>query len=317
MQTIVVGIVAGLASALLFMAPISGSLLAFPLFILTPLPIAIGGLGWGLSASIVATAMGSLVIGGALAGLMAAVIFVAVFAGPIVWLAWLAAKTEPGGARDPAAGSVWYPLGRILLHAALAVSAGLVAAGAITGYDPSVIAAEATSAMNAFMAEAETAESAPNTESVRQFVDLYVAILPFTLAAFMLTGTVFNLWLGGLIARWSGRAVRPAERLWTVSPPNDILIGFGVTLVLAFVLSGPLGDVAAVLAGALGGALALVGLAVIHAVTFGRPGRGLILTATYLFTLLSGLPLILLAGLGAAENFVHFRARRSASAPPT
>jgi hypothetical protein len=316
MQSVIVGIVAGLASALLFMAPISGSLLAFPLFILTPLPIAIGGLGWGVTASVVATAAAGIVVGGVLAGVGAAVVFVAVFAAPVAWLAWLATRSVPAAGGDSAPSVSWYPLGRILLHAALAVSAGLVIAGAATGYDPTVIAEEATTVMNEFIAEVETAGTPPDRDSVARFVDLYVAILPFTLAAFMLAATVFNLWLGALIARWSGRPTRPAERLWTVVPPIDILIGFGVTLVLAFLLSGPLGDVAAVLAGSLGCALALVGLAVIHSVTFGMSGRGLILGATYVFTFLSGLPLIVLAALGAADPFLNFRARRSGRIPP-
>ena len=52
-QSIFVGIGAGLAAALLFLAPVSGTALAFPLFALTGLPIAIAGLGWGVVGGIV------------------------------------------------------------------------------------------------------------------------------------------------------------------------------------------------------------------------------------------------------------------------
>ena len=52
-QVFLVGIGAGIAAALLFMAPIGGTVLAFPLFLLTGLPIAIAGLGWGVIAGLV------------------------------------------------------------------------------------------------------------------------------------------------------------------------------------------------------------------------------------------------------------------------
>ena len=45
-RIILVGIGAGLAAALLFLSPIGGTLLAFPLFVLSGFPIAIAGFGW-------------------------------------------------------------------------------------------------------------------------------------------------------------------------------------------------------------------------------------------------------------------------------
>ena len=50
MQAILIGIAAGFAAALLFLAPVGGTPLAFPLFVLTGLPLALAGLGWGLTA---------------------------------------------------------------------------------------------------------------------------------------------------------------------------------------------------------------------------------------------------------------------------
>ena len=317
LRPILVGIAAGLASALLFMAPISGSILAFPLFILTPLPVAIAGLGWGVTGGLIAAASGAVVIAALLPGVIATTIFLAIFAGPVVWLARLATMSRLNDANDPSAGIDWYPLGSVLLHAAIAVSAGLVVTGFVTGYDPAIIAEGATRVVVEFMTEVETTGPPPTAESVQPFVSLYIAILPFTVAAFMLAVTVFNLWLGGIVARASGRMARPAERLWTVNPPNEILISFSVALVLATLLPGAIGNVAALVAGAFGCALALVGLAVLHAVTLGMVGRGIILTAAYVLTFFSGLPLVLFAALGAAENFIHLRARRFAGAPPT
>lgn len=316
-QPVLIGIVAGLASALLFMAPIGASMIAFPLFILTPLPIVIAGLGWGLSASLAATVAGALLITGILPGISAATIFAAVFAAPSVWLSRLATMSRSVDANNASAGVEWYPAGRLLLHAAIAVSAGIIVAGFVAGYDPATLADEATQAFLEFLADVETTEPAPTAESIQSFIALYVAVLPFTFSAFIVAVTVFNLWLGSIIARSSGRLARPRGRLWMLDPPNDIVIAFAVTLVLAVLLPGAAGDIAAVVAGAFGCALALIGLAVLHAVTYGMSGRGLLLTAAYLFTLISGLPLILFAILGGAENFLQLRARRFAGAPPT
>lgn len=316
-QSIAIGIAAGIASALLFMAPISGASLALPLFVLTPLPLALAALGWGVSAGLAAAISGAAIISLLVPGLIAGILFSVVFALPVVWVARLAIMSRPIDGSDPAGALEWFPLGRLLLHSAMAVVAGIVVGGFITGYDPAVIAREATNAFLAFMTDLEPSQPAPTQESVEAFVNLYVALLPFTFSAFMLGILVFNLWLGGVIARSSGKLKRPKEPLWMVQPPNEIVIAFGLALVLAIVLSGPVAYIAAVVAGAFGFALALVGLAVIHAVTRGMAGRGLILTGTYVLTFFAGLPMILFTVLGGAETFLNLRARRSAGAPPT
>lgn len=317
MQPILVGIAAGLAAALLYLAPISGSALAFPLFVLAGLPMVIAGLGWGVVAGLSSAVAGTIVVAIMLPGFIPAAIFVALFAAPIAWLTRLAGMSRAVDAGNPASGVEWYPLGRLLLHAALAVAISLVAIGVITGYDPAIVAREATVTLLQFMEDAQSAEPVPTPEAIAPFVDLYVAILPFTLGMFMVAVIVFNLWLGALTARASGRMARPAERLWTVSPPNEILIGFVVAAALAFLLPGALGDASAVFAGAFGCALALVGLAVLHAITVGMTGRGIVLGISYVLIFLSGLPLFLFAALGAAENFLQLRARRFRNAPPT
>jgi hypothetical protein len=314
-QPVFVGIGAGVAAALLYLAPIGGSALAFPLFMLTGLPLAIAGFGWGVVAGLSAAVAGALVVVAVL-GVIAALVFIALFAAPIAWLTRLAGMSRSADPDDPASNAEWFPLGRLLLHTALAVAIGLVAVGFVTGYDPAIVATEASRALLDFMGEAPMGEPQPTPESIAPFVDLYVAILPFTLAMFMVAVLVFNLWLGALTARKSGRMVRPAERLWTIVAPNELMIGFGVAAALALLLSGPLGEVAAVVAGAFGCALALVGLAVLHALTVGMAGRGIILGVSYALIFFSGLPLVLFAALGAAENFLQLRARRFGGAPP-
>jgi hypothetical protein len=65
-----------------------------------------------------------------------------------------------------------------------------------------------------------------------------------------------------------------------------------------------------VFAGAFAGGLMLIGLAVLHVVTTGMGGRTPLLVVVYTLIILSGLPIVILALLGAGDTFLHMRARR-------
>ena len=128
--------------------------------------------------------------------------------------------------------------------------------------------------------------------------------------------TIFDLWLAAVVARASGRLQRARDTLSAVVPPNAILIGAFVAAVLTL-LPSPFGEAAQAFAGAFICALAIVGLAVLHSVTIGINGRVPILVVAYALLLLSGLPILLFAIVGAGESFLHLRARRAGSAPKT
>ncbi len=311
MQSMLVGIGAGLAAVLLFLAPASGTALAFPLFALTGLPIAIAGLGWSIVGGGVAAVVGA-------AGVLflthvpGAALFVFLFGAPLAFLAYLAGLSRVVGSDGE---SEWYPLGRLLFAAAIAVIGGLWIIGAIIGFDPQALVGEMTTALAQWLADANPAGTAPTAAEIEPFARLNVALLPFIGAVVALVVVVFDLWLGAVVTRVSGRLRRPRDHLWTVALPNQLAIALAVALVLAFV-PGALGHAAAVAAGALAAALALVGLAVLHALTAGMAGRGIILVITYVLVFLSGFPIVLFAALGVGEGFLHLRARRFGSGHP-
>ena len=315
LQTVFVGIAAGLAAALLFLAPASGTVLAFPLFALTGLPIAIAGLAWGFRAAAVAAIAGSVVIAAMLSSALTALVFVLLFGAPAVWLSRLVGLSRATDASDPAGPREWFPLSRLLLHASGAIAVAVVIAGLVVGYQPEAMVREATSAVTDWLSATPSGGPSPTADQIEPLMRVYVAVLPFMLGALMVAITVFGLWLASLVARASGRLARPRERLWTIVLRNEILIGFAVALALAF-LPGALGDIAGVVAGAFGCALALVGLAVVHALTLGMSGRAPLLVICYSLVILSGLPLLPLAALGAGESFLQLRARRFGRAPP-
>ena len=311
-QTILIGIAAGLAAALLFLAPASGSALAFPLFVLTGLPLAIAALGWGAVAGVAAAAAGAIVILVLYPGAFAApAVFLALFGIPIVWLARLAGLTRPEG--DGNAGLQWYPLSRVLLQTTVASAVAAVAVGFISGYQPEAMVSEATTALVDLLTQVQTASLPPTAAEIEPMVRIYVAIMPFMVGLFMTAILTFDLWLGGLVARASSRFRRPVEPLWTVTLPDEVLIGFPIALALGLFFPGVIGEIAEVFAGAFACGLVLVGLAVLHALTRGSTARVPVLVLVYILLIFSGLPIVLFAIVGAAETFLHLRARRPAN----
>jgi hypothetical protein len=312
-QIVLVGIGAGLAAALMFVSPIGGTALAFPLFILCGLPVAIAGLGWSPLAAVVAAA----VAGAALAfiGIEASAIFLLLFGAPVAWLVRLAMLSRAGAPDEPAGATQWFPLGRILLHAALAAAAGIILVGMIIGFDPDSLAADMAQTLADWLATAPELGPAPTPADIQPFVRLNIAVMPATVTAMLVVALVFNLWLAARIAAASGRLLRPRERLWTASLPASAVIGLVVAAVVAFV-PGPIGYAAGAVAGALAAACALIGLAVIHALTVGTNLRVLVLVGTYVGLVFLGFPILLIALLGLAESFLHLRARRFGGAPP-
>ncbi len=304
-QSIFVGIGAGLAAALLFLAPASGTVLAFPLFALTGLPIAIAGLGWGAIGGVIAAAVGAFGVL-SLTHWAGAALFAFIFGAPLAVLARLANLSRPLGSDGE---REWYPLGRLLLAAVVAVTGGLWIIGAVIGFDPQALVGEMTAALTQWIAGANPAGTPPTAADIEPFARLNVALLPFISAIIALVIVVADLWLAALVTRTSGRLQRPRDRVWTVALPNHLAGMLAIAVALAF-LPGAIGHAAAVATGALAAAMALVGLAVLHALTAGMAGRAAILAVTYVLVFLSGFPIVLFAALGVGEGFLHLRERR-------
>jgi hypothetical protein len=313
LQIALIGIGAGLASALLFVSPFGGTLLAIPLFILSALPIAIAGIAWGSLTAAVAATTAAVTIGAAIAA-PAGAIQLALFGAPMAWccrLAWLSRTDEETGAVE------WFPMGKILLHGAAATAIGLIVVGIIIGYDPEAMTTEITAALSVWLAQAPDGGVPPTAAELEPFVRFNVVAMPFTTGALLVIIFVLNLWLAARIAEASGRLRRPRERLWTAVLPTEAVPIFLVAAVAALVPSA-VGYAAGAVAGAFGGALALIGLAVLHATTLENTVRVLILTAVYVvLVFFGGLPIILLTFLGIAEVFFQIRARRFRGAPPS
>src|SRR4051794_39567943 len=115
---ILIAIVAGCASALMFASIVSGALISLVLFNLAPLPLMVAGLGWGpLTASIggIAAAVGL----GTVFGFAYCIAFALTVGLPAWWLSYLALlgrsnhnhALSANGTSAVAPAVEWYPTG--------------------------------------------------------------------------------------------------------------------------------------------------------------------------------------------------------------
>jgi hypothetical protein len=155
----------------------------------------------------------------------------------------------------------------------------------------------------------------PNIRDPERLIDIMVLIIPPAKAILFTLTCLLNLWLAAVIVRISGRLRRPWPRIAEMTFPP-----FAPTLLALAVAGTFLPDFVGALSGVLTASLllayALLGLAVMHAITTGVAGRGLILTGLYLTIGVLIWPLLLMSLVGLIETIASLRARFAARRPP-
>jgi hypothetical protein len=290
-QLVLVGLGAGAAAALLFASVASGSIAAVILFYLAPLPIAIAALGWGHLSGLIAAAVATTVV-----AVLSGIFFIAV---PVIafgawWLGYLALLARPasnggGGALE------WYPVGRLVLWAALLGT--LVVAAAVPNFGTDQESLQA--------ALRKTYERILRDQAL---IDILVVAVPPAAAVFSTVTNLFNLWLGARIVRISGRLARPWPDLAALSLPP-----LSAGLLAAAIAGSFLPDLVGVLFGAFAASLlmafAVLGFAVLHAITRGMGSRAIVLAGVYGLTIVFGWPVLAMSLLGLAEIVLDIRGR--------
>jgi hypothetical protein len=319
MQIVLVGLGAGAAAALLFASVASGVILSVFLFYLAPLPILIAALGWSHWAGLVAAVAAAACLGLAF-GMFFFAAFLSGIGGPAWWLGYLALMGRPamngGGSHLE-----WYPPGRLVLWAAilgaLVVTAGLAGFGG----DEQTIHGALKSALDRMLRlqarmAADEPLRFPGVQDTDRLVDLFAAALPpvaATVAAIAQTG---NLWLAARIVKLSDRLKRPWPDLSAMSFPPYAAALLGIAIAATF-MPGLAGLIASLFAATLTLAFAVLGFAVIHAVTRGVKGRPAMLAGAYGVVAITGWPVLIMALIGLAETRFRIRARAGRSGPPT
>jgi hypothetical protein len=307
-QIVLVGIAAGLASALVFASIASGSALSIPLFYLAPLPVLIAALGWSHASGLIAAGVAAVGLGVAF-GSMLFVVFLIGVGLPAWWLGYLALLARP--VTNGAAGHIeWYPVGRLVIWAALLGSLVVLGVMVRFGFDAESIQAGMQRALEAlFQVRTPAGDTVPaRAAEVGEFIAWLTVWIPRIAAIPTILASLFNLWLAARIVAASGRLRRPWPDLSAIAFPS------WVPLLLAAAIAGTFtpglsGMVCWVITASLLTAYMLLGFAVLHATTRALSGRVFILGGSYLSVMLLGWPALAVAILGLLDAALDIRGR--------
>jgi hypothetical protein len=308
---ILIGLGGGLASAMLFASAASGGGAGrMLLYLLAPLPSLLSGLGWGSGAAGVAALAGAAGVTAAL-GLKAALMFFLSQGAPVAAICYLALLARPVDAKaDPGATTLeWYPPGHLVTAAAL-IAGGLAALSLLVlGPDLDGLRAILRDLIeNVFLKELPGFRDKPLTgEEITAVTEFALYALPAASATTWLGSFLLNVWLAGRITRTSGRLMRPWPDLPAMTYPRWMALSLAGAFALTFTTGYP-ALLGSGFAGAFFLAYVLMGLAIVHFITRGRPSRPFVLWGVYLSLLvLNTWAALIIALLALMEPFLPLR----------
>ncbi|QND52519.1 DUF2232 domain-containing protein [Phyllobacterium sp. 628] len=292
-----VGVLAGLAAALLTAGVIANSSFAMLLLLISPLPIFVAALGWGTACGFIAALTVAVAVS-VIAAPTVAVVVVLITALPAAVGAYFIGLARPadeiGGPKDV---YVWYPLADVLLRLSLVVAASFIVIGMMIGYGEE-LATQLAQALSQQIV-ATNPELGTNPNLTKETIQLVIRVLPALQPAVWLTIIIANLYIALRLTAASGKLRRPRDD-WprALRMPRPALVVFAVACAMAF-LPGGIGYAATAVAGALGAGFIMAGFGMLHARTRGAPWRPFALWFAYLAVLLFVFALLvfLLAGL--------------------
>lgn len=308
-QALIIAVLAGVVSGIVFVAPMYESVLGMLFINLTHLPLLLAGLGLGTVAVGVAALTGTVVVG-ATQGLGPLLSFLAAIALPtalVVRQALLWRTADDGSA-------AWYPPGRMLTL--------LVCYGAATftllymvmrSNGPGMI-----ETMGGMLDDMFTVmlPSMPDDERLMA-VGQWARYIPAALVvSWLITLTVNAALAQGLLKR-TGRNVRPSLDFSRTELPLAFAFALVASGALWYFTDGVSEFFGQTLTIIIALAYLFVGLTVVHQLSRDWPMRPLVLALFYIMLLFFlGWPgIALVAGVGLADQLVGLRSRFAGSAP--
>lgn len=300
MTSILVGLLAGLSTALLLVSAGMPSLLSIFLAAAATMPILIAGLGWSNLAAGIAVITAAAIVAVVTSPLAAGVTAVTTLL-PAAWMAHLSNLARPADEVGGDEGAViWYPLPEMLLRACVVVVIGLCVLGYAVGYGPELVERMVDSLVTSLgEGNAEFQPGAAAIAEIKSFTAFFIPIIQGATGVMILMA---SLYLASAIVRLSGLSKRPRDDVpMTLRMPRAGIFAFVVGLALTFA-GGQLAYVGWAIVGAFGAGFALSGFAIAHAMTRGKPWRGMAIWLIYVSVVLFTLPLILFLFLGLADT---------------
>ncbi len=297
-QSIVIGILAGITSAMLVLSAFSLPLLNFLFLFLSLIPVLVAGIGWSNRAGIAAVVTGAIVLGIAAAPFVAMVFAGALFA-PAAWIAHLTNLARPADEIGGPEGELaWYPLSRIFLYIC-GISAALSSVQVLAMGETQEIRDTYLMLLQDFLAQTPEAETI-SLSSMEAAIDQFLAVMPFLLGAFFVLLLFFGWYVSARLTDKFRRAKRPRDDLPARLRMQPIAIPIlGAGLIVYFV-GGGLSAAGLAITGAFSAGFTLSGLAMLHFATRGKPWRLLILWFAYVVVFIASMmPLVafFIAGL--------------------
>jgi hypothetical protein len=295
---ILIGIIAGLVTAILMAAAGYASVFTVLLVIAAMTSIFVAGLGYGLISCLVAIAVAALATGvlGKSALDAVAMGLVLIPAAVMSYLANLARPaSELGG---PESALAWYPISDILFAGALVAAIGAVVPLFLHG-DIDLILASLADSILAMMQEIEP--QATPALSRDQLVSFFQIALPLIQGAQLMIGLYAGFYYTIRILSVSGRSARPREDVRTSLRMNRLSIAFFVGGVILMFAGDRLEMIGASFAGTFGGGFLLAGFAIIHNAlrdkSWRLPGLILVYLLSVFLLPMFGLLIIIAGGL--------------------
>jgi hypothetical protein len=331
----------GLAATLLLAGLLrQGTWPALFLASLSPLPLMIATLGFGHLTGLGAVAIAVLTfvalmtaaaipqsgfLDASLTAGLSGLVFATCQALPAWWLAhlaglnrsdpalpWSARRNESGKTRD------YYPLGGIVLHAALigfAIVGFATLAASLGQVNFDATLDKAAAKIAPFLVQALGSYELPNGVDLLSLARLVIRAMPPLTASTIFVALLFNLWLAARIVQVSNRLTRPwPDIAHELRVPRLLGIAFAASVALCL-LGGVAGVIASEAAAVLAILFALQGLCVIHDLSRGAKFRSAMLCALYVvLALLMPWPLVAFTLVGLIEAAFGLRDRKAAAA---
>jgi hypothetical protein len=278
----------------------------------------IAALGWSQWAALLGAVFAAVGLGAAFEAFFFIAFLVSVGL-PAWWLAYLTLLARPvtnGGAEH----IEWYPLGRLLIWAAVIATLVVAAAIPALGGDAESFQSGLRRGFERILRmQMRTTAGAPlaipGIKDPNRLLDFMVLVIPPAAAVIATVTNLLNLWLAGRIVHISGRLRRPWPELSAlVLPPLTPLLLAGA--VAGSFLPGLAGMLATVFAAALLMIYAVLGFAVLHAITRGMDSRRVVLAGVYLAVAVFGWPALMMTLLGLADTAIDIRGRVGRSGAP-
>ncbi len=311
MRSLIVGSLAGGASAVLVLTAASGPL-GIMLGYLAPLPLFLAGLTHGLPAAVIAGGVGTLISG--LNGLLSGGIFLVTFAAPaalVVRQALLARPaTEASADAEVHDGLEWYPAGHLVVWLvgwalglfSLALLLTADREGGMTGMLQPLL--------EHFLAAMPQNEAARQGGDVAAMAKSLATLMPAVFGFSWLVMMTINGTLAQGLARMLKQTRRPTPRYRALVLPRPLAFALAAAIVAGFVLPGDAGFIGATAAAILAFPYFLQGLAVVHGMAAKAAVPGLVLAAFYAALVVAGaLVGVLVVILGFIEEWAGFRRR--------